>query len=69
MSNKSSSLNSFHCRLTSNSLHPQAAAAIAIASAIKTYGFSSGQTYCKRQGLSAPASLIRLARQLAASKG
>ena len=57
-----------HCRLTSNTLHPQAAAAIAVAHAARSYGLAAGVAYCKRLGIKAPAPLVRLASQLAAAK-
>lgn len=53
---------------TLNTLSPEAQAAIAIASAIQSYGFAAGQAYCRKQGVTAPAGLVRLARQLAACK-
>lgn len=58
---------SYHCRLTANSMHQQAAAAIAIAEAIRRYGPAAGTAYAQRQGIAAPARLLRLARQLNAA--
>lgn len=53
---------------TLNTMTSEAQAAIAVAGAIQSYGFAAGQAYCRKQGISAPAGLVRLARQLAACK-
>lgn len=49
-------------------IHPQAQAAMAKATAIRSYGFSAGTAYCDKQGINPPAKLVRLARQLEAAK-
>lgn len=58
---------SYHCRLSANGMHKQAAHAIVIADAIRRYGPNAGRIYCARNGITAPARLIAIARQLNAA--
>lgn len=58
---------SYHCRLSANGMHQQAAHAIVIADAIRRYGPNAGRIYCAKNGIHAPARLIVLARQLNAA--
>ena len=57
----------YHCRLSANGMHQQAAHAIVIADAIRRYGPNAGRIYCARNGISAPIRLVMLARQLNAA--